>query len=277
MKWLGIDTRTFLTAAIFVFILFAIHGATKADAATLDEIFIMSGAGIPTDIIIEVVEATGLDDELDEDAILELVDADLDPLLLEYLLTYLPDYDEYDLMENPDLYDGNNLSNHPNWAGGSGFSHGGTGYNPLNDRSDPNVYWEGPAYSDSYYRDQYDNYYYPRNMDVVIYEPPVYQLYSNPYRAYPIPRYYNYSQGYWYDGQYVIYDGDFHRNHNYCNDPWYRDRYYDYYWGDDRYRNPYGWRGSIGGSWSHENGRSSWNSWGNAWYRGDRVNLRIRF
>ncbi|MCX6645543.1 MAG: hypothetical protein NTY09_04175, partial [bacterium] len=245
-----------------------------ANAATIDEILIMSDAGIPTDVIIEVVEATGLDDDLDEDAILKLVDADLDPTLLQYLLSFLPDSENSNLVDDSNNPVDNSLSNNPNWAGGPGFSHGGTGYNPLNDRSDPNVYWEGPAYSDTYYRDNYNNYYYPRNLGVVVYEPPVYQLYSHPYVAIPLQRYYNYSTGYWYNGQYVIYDGN--RTHNYDN-PWYYDQYQNYYYGNNGCGYPYGWGGSFGGSWHNQNGRNWWDSWGDAEYHGERVNLRISF
>ena len=256
--------------ALFTFIFLT----TGVNAATIDEILIMRDAGIPTEVIIEIVEATGLDDNLDEDAIIELVDADLDPDLLQYLLTWIPGDENYTDYATGGTY--GSIEDHPNWAGGSGFHHGGTSYNPLNDRSDPDRYWEGPSYTDGYYRDGYNNYYYPGNMGITIYQPPVYQLYSNPYIAYPLPRYYdytNYYHGYWDNGRYVIYDGDYIQHY----DQWYRDRYRDYYDGYYNRRHGYGWSGSFGGSWHSGDGYDWWDTWGDARYHSERVNLRISF
>jgi hypothetical protein len=267
MKFQFAITITIGLAAFFFF-------TPASNAATIDEILIMNDAGIPTDVIIEVVEATGLDGDLDEDAIVKLIDADLDPDLLQYILSFLPESDYSNMTGETDNEADDNLSNNPNWAGGPGFSHDGSGYNTSNDGSDPNVYWDGPSYSDSYYGGNYDNYYYPHNLGVVVYQPPVYQLYSHPYIALPLRRYHHYSTGYWYNGQYVIYDGN--RIHNYDN-PWYYDQYNDFYYGNNGYGYPYGWGGSFGSSWHHENGRNWWDSWGDAEYHSSRVNLRISF
>jgi hypothetical protein len=264
----GYTQRNFIIVAVIAALVSTLLLAVPVDAATFEEIVIMSDAGIPAEVIIEVIEATGLDDVLDDEGLSYLLDAELDPVLLEYVLSFHPDYSTEYVVDNEDN-EIEDTSSHPNRAGGSGFHHSSTGYNPLNYRSDPNVYWEGPQYSQPYYGNYYPDGYYPGNLGVTVYQPPVYIRNSYPYGGGYYPRYYNNNRGYWNNGRYVIYDHNYSHRHRYYGDNWYNP-YNDYYW-----RN--GWYGSFGGSWHHGRGRSNWDSWGNAYYRNDGISLRISF
>ena len=241
-----------LAVALFGLLMFA--AATPALAATFDEIIAMQDAGIAPETIIEVIEATGLDEPLDVDALIYLAENDVDTMILDFLIDALPTDAAWVDLEEDSYARYEDISDHPNWAGGGGFHRGGTGYNPLRNRDDSNRYWEG---SDGYYN------YYPNYGDdyrVRVYEPPVYILDDNPYRAYRVPRVYNYNTNryrnpYTYTSpNYYVHPG----NRNY--------RYYDN-----------GWGGNLWGGRGHHGYRNRWESSINFWWHDDDLSLRFSF
>ncbi len=230
-------------------------------AATLDEIISMHDAGVPPQLIIEVIEATGLDEPLDVDSLVYLAESGVDSAVLDFLIDAFPVESGWE--EIDDARDSTSDSgNHPNWAGGQGFHHGrgGTGYNPLRDQNYDSGYWEGPGYRNDYYDSNYR---------VTIYEPPVYSRYNRPYyRAYRVPRVYRYYPDYS-PGHYTYpspyWDGP--RHHRYRADSyWYPG--WGYYQGRG---------GDFGLGWRYDGRRHHWDSSLNVWWRSNDFNIRIGF
>ena len=248
-----------ITAIICGFLTLA--AASPASAATYDEIIAMQDAGIAPEIIIEVIEATGLDEPLDVDALIYLAENDVDPMILDFLIDALPSDSAWVDLEN-NLYSYlKDISEHPNWAGGDGFHRGGTGYNPLRDRDD-----------DYYYRDRSDYYYnyyqnYPGDYRIRIYEPPVYILNDNPYRAYRVPRHYNYRSNRWWNPY----------THNYQDNPHWDRRYYPHGWPGGIYYYDDGWGIGYRGGWRHHGWRDRWDSSISFWWYDDDFGLRFSF
>ncbi len=249
---------------IAIALLMVLIPVSPAFAATSDEIISMHEAGVPSEIIIEVIEVTGFDDPLDTETIYYLVDYGVDQGIIDYLLSRIDD--DSDFFEEDSFRQawGDDISNHPNWGGGDGFHHGTSGYNPLNERNRQGDYREGQRYR--------DNDYYRSNRDgggIYIYAPPVYIL----------------DDGYWYGGYRTprYYDNR-NRNVRY-SDPYYYDdysRYYDRYWRDRdwcdyRYRYRDGWSGSYFWDGYYDGRRHYWGSSFDAYYRDDDFRIRISF
>src|SRR3989304_2743768 len=72
----------------FIFLMAIFLLSAPAEAATIDDIIAMHDAGVSGDIIVDVIEATSLDEEMDADAILFLESIGLDPIVLDYLKSY---------------------------------------------------------------------------------------------------------------------------------------------------------------------------------------------
>ena len=174
-----------------------------ASAATVDEIISMHNAGLSSDIIIQVIDATGLDKPMDIDT-LELLKKDgLDDSVLSYLTKYLPQDDQVKGGSGNGPDTGND-----NLMGGPGFHQtpGGSGPNPDDNSvcpggSGPNPNGDysvcpggpGPGCLDS------------TPGSVSIFRSPVYVPYGTRHRYYyEAPPVYDYSQGYWQNGFWVI-------------------------------------------------------------------------
>ena len=263
--------RLLPTAFVFAALMLLIAGPTHA--ATIDEIMAMQDAGVPNDVIIDVIDSTGLDDPLDADTIVWLVENDLDPEILGYLLeNYYVESDE-ETGKDDYGYDPDDNDPYSNMRSGEGF-HGGAGYNPLRD-NDRDEYYRDNNYRDDNYRNDnyYRNYYYYQDYGypvVYVYEPPVYLLYNHPYRAYRTPRYYNGNTGTWINGYYPDYYHSYHRhNHDHYWDNWYENRGWRGY--SD------GWFGDLYGDW-YRNGRNhAWDLGGDLGWWGDDFRFRISF
>jgi hypothetical protein len=238
---------------------------TGARAATVSEIVEMHNLGVPPEVIIEVIQATGLDDELDEAAWAYLVDSEVDPMVLEYLaVEFLLDGSEYPAGEDDSSREVD-VSQHPNRMGGEGFHHQPTGYNPLYDSGPREDYWSQQGYTGGCYT-------LPGG--IVVYEPPVYILDNRPYyRAWQVPRVY--PHGYWDNGRYMIYDTDRYRPY-YSISPgrenrrWTGRGWHDDFWGWNR-----GW-GGFGGLY-YDGRRHRWDGALDAWFHGDDFSFRISF
>ncbi len=234
--------------------------ASPAEAATIDEIIEMSDAGVPPEVIIEVIEATGVDEPLDDEAWQVILDADLDPAVLEYLILEYGDIAGDESAEADESESGYRS----NMMGGEGFHHEPTGYDPLygrnqgSDCSRQSEYWGGIRYYDS---------------GIYVYEPPVYVYYDRPYGGYYYaPRLYSHDRHYYGNGWYSNY------HHGWCPSWYYipdRDWWDDYHWHDGYHHRDRGW-GSRG--WFGWDGRG--NRWDNSlglWYRDDDWGFRISF
>jgi hypothetical protein len=262
-----------LICLVFIGGMLPVTLVSPSRAATLDEIVAMQDAGISAEVIIEVIQSTGLDDPLDIDALIYLAQNGVDDAVLDFLAQALPVEASWEEIEAGMTDSESDLSDHPNWAGGEGFHHGGTSYNPLRDRK-PDVYWEGSQYGGYPYG------YFP-DYRVRVYEPPVYILDDNPYRAYRVPRYYRYNRPYWSDNGYVIYDSNnfvpySFTSPTYVGYPWSYGYYGDHH-GWPGWHNYYdgGWGGFRGDlSWGRHRG---WDSSFNIWWHDDDISLRFRF
>jgi hypothetical protein len=194
-----------------------------AHAATVDEIISMQDSGLPAEVIIQVIDATGLDKPMDIDTLELLQKHGLDESVLSYLTKYLTEDAQASTSDEKaqDNSQGDDSST-GNLIGGEGFHHNGDYYGSQG--SGDNGYWDGPSYRNDYY---------PPPGEISIYQPPVYVPYGNGYRHYyQAPRLYDYNRGYWQDGHFVIYDPRFDIPYTYL--PPYG------YW-------PYGYYGDNGG------------------------------
>jgi hypothetical protein len=240
--------------AILLFAWILIPIATHA--ATIDEIVAMSDAGLTPEVIIDVIDATGLEEPMDVDTWIGLQKQGVHEDVLSYLIQFLPEGSE----TGSDTSGSEGDPGDSNRLGGEGFHHGGSD-NYSNDYGNSgNDYWEGPSYRNDYY---------PPLGSIGVWVPPVYVMGRHPYRAYPAPRYYDYNRGYWDNGRYVIYD----RNYNY---PYY-DMPYDYWqyggYGHDQYwyDNPDDWYWR----WKYDRHGSGWN--GSIEYNGDDFGISLHF
>jgi hypothetical protein len=234
---------------------------TSARAATIDEIISMHDAGLPAEVIIQVIEATGLDEPLDIDTLNMLSEHGLDSEVLSYLTKYLPSEAEGNSEESSAEPE---TSHHSNWAGGEGFHHDNSKYGPWDNSYRGNDYREGPRYGNDYY---------PPLGSISIYEPPVYFLNNRPYRhAYRAPHLYGYRPGWWSGGQYIIPDGFFYNPYFYLppSGMWPHGYYDGWMTGDD-------WGADWFGRWRHGHGRSDWDSSLGAWFRNDDFSISIHF
>lgn len=214
-------------------------------AATIDEIVSMQEAGISPEIIIEVIDATGLDDPMDEDAWSVLLENDIDPLILEYLVAeYLATSEDSDDWLSDDESGGDNR------MGGEGFHHEPTGYSPLYQHEYYNNYYDGSRYGDCY-GGRYDY-----NRGIIVYEPPVYIWHDYP----------SWSSG-WHGPGFYRHDRVY-RDYGGCGwgSPYhhYHHRYYDDGWG---------W----GGRFRYDDRRDRWDNDFGVWFRDDDFSFRIRF
>jgi len=236
--------------------------ALPANAATPDEIVAMTQAGIPSDVIIDVIDATGFEGELDADTLTLLIDSGVDESVVNYLLSKLEDGGDIEAEVSGQEAWGADITDHPNWVGGEGF-HGRS-----RERGRQDDYWEGRSYYEDHYGPGYG---------IVVYEPPVYILDNHPYyHAYRAPRYYRYNRGYWHDGMYVIYDNSLHVPYTYTG-PGSGGYYWDggYGYGHDNW--PYdGWFGHGYGGWYNNGWGRGFDSSFDAWYRDDDFGLHIR-
>jgi hypothetical protein len=241
-------------------------------ACTVDEIIAMDEAGIPPEVVIEVIEATGLDDPVDIELITDLAELGVDSAVLEYLAGYLEQ--EAGDEEDADTDDDDEESNrHPNWGGGEGFHHGGTGYNPLRDNEPASSRRDNRRYQPYDYR-------YNPDRSVLVYEPPVYVLYNRPYyRAYRAPRYYDRGR-YPHDWPWYVDDRWFHPRYTYTypryGTPWSGDYPFDDWWRDYRWRGHEGWGGDLRGGWYYD-GRHHWDGGFNIWWSNDDFSLGLHF
>ncbi len=207
-------------------------------AATFDEIIAMHDAGVPSEIIIDVIEATGIEEEIDTETLVLLLDYGVDNTVIDYIIDLIGDEDiEVEVSGYQNLSAG-----HPNRAGGEGFYHGGDTYNPLNDYS-------SVRYREDYYYDNTPQRGTSSHLPggVIVYEPPVYvqrngSRYNNWYNA---PRYYPGSHGSWNNGSY--YNG--YHGYDGCNS---RHNYNDRYWNDGEWDNWNGYNYHNDRSW-HDN------------------------
>jgi hypothetical protein len=220
-------------------------------AATIDEIISMQEAGISPEIIIEVIDATGLEDPMDEDAWSALLEADIDPLILEYLVAeYLANSDDDEWSWEDDE------SGSDNRMGGEGFHHEPTGYSPIYTRE-----YQG-YYGDSYYNDYYYGGRYDYNSGIVVYEPPVWVWHDYPT---------------WYSGWNGpgFYRHDRHHNRGYGGHSYYGSGWgFPYYYNNRHYYDD-GWGGY--GRFRYDGWRNRWDNDFGLWYRNDDFGFRIRF
>jgi len=218
-------------------------------AATIDEIISMQEAGISPEIIVEVIDATGLEEPMDEDAWSALLEAEIDPLILEYLIA------EYLANTDDDEWAWENDESSSNRMGGEGFHHEPTGYSPIYTREYEN-YYGGSYDNDYYYGGRYDH-----NRGIVVYEPPVYVWHNYPT--------YNYGWSgpgfYRHDRHYRGYGG-----HSYYGSG----RGFPYYYHDHHYYDD-GWGGY--GRFHYDSWRDRWDDDFGLWYRDDDFRFRISF
>jgi hypothetical protein len=256
-------TLFFYTALAACFYAFFLAPET-AVAATVNEITAMHDAGIPPEVMIEVLDATGIDEEVDEDTIVYLWDCGVDQDVIEFIIqNFLPD------KSNPEteapLSGDENLEDRPNFAGGLGFNHDGNPYQ----------YWDGPSYTNDNYWPQYIT---PYN-GVTVYQPPVYIIPGYPYCTYQAPRYNRYHRGYWDNGRYVIYENYYDTVYD-PNAPSYNPYYGGRgYWGNN-YRcvdQGWEWRANFDGNFFYD-GHDSWFDGSfDGYYRDDGVRIRFDF
>jgi hypothetical protein len=222
-----------------------------ANAATIDEIITMNNSGVSGELIVEVLDATGIDDPIDLDTLEYLESIDIDPYVLGYLRAiYNNNVDEVEEYVLDGDYD--KSGTHWNYAGGDGFSHGGTTYNPNSDNNYKYNY-DRSRRNDSWGIDDYLRN-YNGNTSVYIYEPPVYYMYSNPYGAYRSPRYYY--------------------NNGYCGTSYYSPYYYS---GGSRYYYDNGYYGGFGGRSHHYNRNYNYGSFGSFFFSDDDWGIRLSF
>jgi len=238
---------------LFTLLIF-MAAATNINAATYNEIISMNDAGVPPDIIIEVIEATGVESEFNYDAMEYLVRAGVHEDVINYLMT--GDY-VYEDSENQESDSGFDVSDHPNWAGGEGFHHS-TGFTPRND---------GNYRPEPYYRDDY----FGRGPGITVYTPPVYMYNDHYNRMTYAPRYYRYDPyyptPYTYTSPRNYHDGYYYTIPGYG----YGYRYHDGY----RYRD--GWYGSFSGYWDYDNHNHHWDSRFSIGYSDEGTRFRISF
>jgi hypothetical protein len=243
--------------AIAVLWLVCVAAAPVVKAATFDEIVSMTESGLSPEVIIEVIEATGLDKPIDVDTWLSLEEQGVDKAVLEYLATLLPT-DTSDEASGGEYATGGEYDS--NRIGGEGFHHNQyPNYPPQN--SNNSDYWDGPHYRD----------YYPPLGSIGVYVPPVYVPYNYPnypyYNAYPPANPYYYNRGYWDNGWYVLYD-----ENNYIPYNPYYDGYGSYGW-----NNSY-WTGNAGDwyrRWRHDHDRDNFG--GSIRYEGDNFGISLHF
>jgi len=248
--------------SVFLLLVFLVSSQTQA--ATMAEIIAMSDAGVPPDVIIDVIDATGMDDNPDADNIGWLLDSGIDDAVLEFILINY--YIEDDIDIDQAIRDSEIQNDaRDNWAGGS--YHEGTGYIPM------------------YQSSGNDRFSYDRNNGlggIYIYEPPVYVLDNHPYyRAWQVPRTYGYADGYSNGPGYIIYGNEYYNPYSY-SDPWGYDPYWtdwdeDGRWYDNRWHHHDGWSGSLFGDWRYNGHRNRYDIGGSAWYHSDGLRLRISF
>ena len=220
---------------------------SPARAATIDEILAMNDAGLSPEVIIDVIDATGLEEPLDIDTLIMLQKKGVNEQVIEYLAGMLPDesQDQSGDSENRDSEQSNRL-------GGEGFHHSNRyenaqGQDSYYDYWEPSGDWNG---------------YYPPLGSISIYEPPVYFIENKPYyhgwrapRVYPRRHdYRGYPYGYWYPDGYVV---------PFDNDYWWS-------WSHDRGR---GWNG--GWYWDGRDFRRYGSL--DAWYSDNDFSFRISF
>jgi hypothetical protein len=229
---------------------------SPARAATIDEILAMNDAGLSAEVIIDVIDATGLDEPIDVDTLILLQKKGVDEQVIEYLAGMLPD----DNQGGSENYEDQGAEE-SNRIGGEGF-HSSNRNDGANERNYGNDYWQP---SDSYYG------YYPPLGSISIYEPPVYFIDNEPYyHGWRAPRVYPHHRGYWNDGGYGIYN-----NWGYPYGYWQPDGYYPPYGGDywGSYNHGWGWNG--GWYWDGRDFRK--HSSLDAWYGDDDFSFRISF
>jgi hypothetical protein len=193
-----------------VFITAFIVLSPAVSAATVDEIVAMHDAGIPSDTIIKVIDATGLDRALDIDTIIYLKNKGLDQDVLDYLAGFLASDETTEPIYSED-------SSQSNYMGGG-----------FHDRYE--------AYSQNGYQD-YNQYpsnssgYYGPPGSISIYEPPVYFVGRYPYYgAWQAPHLYGYDPNAinYYYGNYPFFFPPYYNHDGRCDmDDIYRHWYHD--------------------------------------------------
>jgi len=230
------------------------------EAVTVDEIVSMHKAGVAPKIIIEVIEATGLEEEITWETLENLEKAGLDEIILDYLAGYLP---ESQGEEN--LGEESSEGARSNLMGGEGFHHGQRYHNPPSSHNNEEYwkYWEGVPFSDLIPQPWLPG-------TIYIFEPPVYFLYDDPYyRAWRAPRFYRYRRGYWDDGRYVIYDWRRHLPYPYG--------YYHYWWDECPWWYDGEWGGKLRGRVVYRDGKWEWDGSFDTWFYDDGISLHFRF
>lgn len=241
---------------ILVTVLTIFCSARPILAATTDEIIAMSDAGLPPDIIIEVIKATGLPDPLDIDTIIRLKMHNIDNKILEYLASNFAQSESES--SQPDESTKNSTEEkRANFLGGEGFH--SKKYAPLL-----------PDLTNSYPMDPYRNLdYYPNPGSIAIYEPPVYFLVKRPYyRAYKAPRYYRLPPLYRSGPLIFVYD-DFLLY--YPLPKWFDNPCDTYWWTDDEWM--FNWKGK----WYRHHRYDDWDSTFDAWYHDDDFSISLHF
>lgn len=193
---------------------------TASQAATVDEIISMQDSGVPADVIIKVIDSTGLDKPVDVDTIILLQQHGVDKAVLDYLAGLMSNENTPPAETGTDEADNSSDSNYMGGEFHGNYSGGNYNYEQSPQYSGRSGYWEGPGSGSGLY---------PPPGTISIYEPPVYMMGRHPYGAYYSPHIYGYDpnnpQGYYYYDPYYYqsynnYPPYFYYDGNYSSGNW---------------------------------------------------------
>ena len=224
-------------------------------AATMDEIISMHKAGLPAEVIIKVIDATGIEFTIDADALAKLKGQGLDDAVLNRLADFIPS--EIKEETNGGSGGDKDVTRHPNWFGGEGF------HSPETDRSTRRYRDSGDYYGPE--NSRYQTPYGSPPGSIWMSQPPVYVMGHGPsYPGCPFPRYYSYAPGYWNGNVYVFYGNSYfpYEGYNPCYSEWWRNQEYSSKWYLD---------------WRLSGRRHEWDSSLDLKYRDDKFRIRIHF
>jgi hypothetical protein len=226
---------------ITVFMQFLIQLGSPVQSATLDEVIAMHEAGLSAEVIIKVLDATGMETAIDAETLVSLKEQGLDDEVLSRLADFISsgidDSRQAESTVGPDsAYQDNRL-------GGEGF-HSNRSYStpPYYQEYDQQGYYQRGNFDNSRYQTPFNT---PLG-SIWISRPPVYVFRRGGYvQVYPYGQYYDYGPGYRDGSPYSFYDN------SYFAYGWFPTWYGDHR-GHDHGRG-HGFGGSLDGSLDHGN------------------------
>jgi hypothetical protein len=251
-----------LSGLFMAIVILAMPGYVSA--VTLNELDSMLEAGLSADVMIKVIDATGIDFTVNTEILVSMKEQGYDDSVLSRLAEFIPSDDETGANGKSE----NTGNEDSNLFGGEGFHSREPGYSDR--RYDQNYY---PGYDQKYngYDSRYDgspDYSNPFNTplgSIWVYRPPVYIANKGPYYGrYPVPQYYQYYRGYGNNGGYIIYDN--------TNFPYSYPPYGDGMWGQT-----YGYNSDWYWDWRMRERRHDRDNSVDLGYRDDHFRIRIHF